>query len=106
MPKSPSQSQRAYLWGVAYPVLVAKTGIEAAHWNEYMLGEHGGWEVLDLFGKKRLIPKIRSSKMSAFEFAGFVDFIIGRAKLHGIDIPPPDPNLAQTTTDPATGTDR
>jgi hypothetical protein len=55
--------------------------------HEYFLGEHFGWETLEGFGRKRLRPLKRSSKLSTAEFAAFVDFIQRKAAELGIYIP-------------------
>ena len=88
--KRRSDSQNRYLWGVAYAELARVTGQPAEDWHEYMLGEHYGWESVDMLGRKKLRPIRRSSKLSTQEFAEHVEFIQSRAAEHGIYIP--DPN--------------
>jgi hypothetical protein len=85
-----SDNQNRYLWGVAYKALKDATGQPAEDWHDYMLGEHFGWEEYDLFGKKKIRPRNRSSKLTTMEFMDFVNFIQMRAAEHGIYIP--DPN--------------
>jgi len=85
-----SHEQNAYLWGVVYATLAQATGQEADDWHEYWLGEYFGWDETELFGRKRLKPKRRSSKLSSVEFAGYVEFIAMRAAEHGIYIPAPN----------------
>jgi hypothetical protein len=55
-----------------------------------MLGEHFGWETLEGFGRKRMRPIRRSSKLSTMEFQDYVAFIQQKAAELGIVIP--DPN--------------
>jgi len=88
--KTRSDQQNRYLWGVAYKTLQDATGQEAQDWHEYMLGEHFGWEEYEMFGKRKIRPKQRSSKLTTMEFMDFVDFIQRRAAEYGVYIP--DPN--------------
>jgi len=88
--KRRSDQQNRYLWGVAYKTLQDATGQEAEDWHDYMLGEHFGWEESELFGKRKLRPRGRSSTLSTTEFMDFVEFIQRRAAENGIYIP--DPN--------------
>lgn len=90
MSKPASQAQRAYLRGVAYPILVREVGGEVSDWNEYFLGEYSGWTVIDLFGLKRRKPIKRSTDMTAFEYSGLVEFVIKRAAENGVIVPPPN----------------
>lgn len=88
-----SDSQNAYLWGVVYRTIL-KSG-ELAGWSnedlhDYFLGEHFGWETLSGFGRKRLRPLRRSSKLSTVEFMDFVGFI--QLKMAEVGIYVPDPN--------------
>lgn len=92
-----SHQQNAYLWGGIYPAILKAGGNALAGWteddlHEYVLGECFGWETVTGFGKKRMRPKRRSSKLSKTEFMGFVDFIHRTMAGHGIFIPDPDPD--------------
>ncbi len=92
-----SQQQNRALWGLAYDTILKQGGESMAGWetqdlHEYFLGEHFGWEVVELFGKTRQRPIKRSSKLSKSEFAGFFDFIQRKAAEFGVQIPDPDPN--------------
>ena len=89
-----SDDQNRYLWGVVYATLRDATGQDADDWHEYMLGEWAGWEECELFGRKRLKPKRRSSKLSTGEFADYIAFIQQRAAENGIYIPDPNERLA------------
>ena len=73
-----SDAQNRYLWGVCYQTILDAPGMEG--WNkddvhQYMLGEHFGWETVEMFGKKRLRPLRRSSRLSKLEFMDYVAFI-------------------------------
>ncbi len=92
-----SQQQNRALWGLAYDTILKQGGESMAGWemqdlHEYFLGEHFGWEVVELFGKTRQRPIKRSSKLSKSEFASFFDFIQRKAAEFGVQIPDPDPN--------------
>lgn len=89
-----SDDQNRYLWGVCYPALREATGQDVDDWHEYMLGEWAGWEEFEMFGRKRLRPRRRSSKLSTVEFADYVAFVQLRAAEHGIFIPDPDARMA------------
>jgi hypothetical protein len=87
-----STQQNAYLWGVCYATILREGGEALRGWSsddlhEYFLGEHFGWETLEGFGRKRLRPLKRSSKLSTAEFAAFVDFIQRKAAELGIYVP-------------------
>lgn len=86
-----SDQQNRYLWGVAYATLAKCTGQPAEDWHEYMLGEHFGWEEASFFGRKKIRPRGRSSKLSTVEFAEYVAFIQQRAAENGVWIPDPEP---------------
>lgn len=86
-----SDEQNRYLWGVAYKILGDAIGCTTAEVHEFMLGEHFGWEKLEILGRTKLRPMRRSAKLSTVEFAEYVDAIQRRAALHGILIPDPDP---------------
>mgnify|MGYP000231567615 CR=1 FL=1 len=86
-----SLMQNAYLWGVVYPAFLSfLPGWDADDLHEYFLGEHFGWEVVEGFGRKRMKPIKRSSKLNKMEFADFVDFIQRKGAEMGVYVP--DPN--------------
>jgi len=88
--KRRSDEQNRYLWGVCYAALRDATGQPPEDWHEYMLGEWAGWEETSLFGRKRLRPMRRSSKLTTGEFADYVAFVQQRAAENGVYIPDPD----------------
>ena len=90
--KRRSQDQNAYLWGVVYKTLGDATGNDADDLHAYFLGEWAGWEVIDVMGQQRRVPKRRSSKLTTVEFSDYVAFIQQRAaETVGVFIPDPDP---------------
>jgi hypothetical protein len=92
-----SDNQNRYLWGVIY-----KTILDAAHlqgWDaedlhEYLLGEWGGWEVLEGFDRKRMKPLRRSSSLTRDEFGEFIAFIQRKMAEQGIYIPDANKEMA------------
>ena len=81
--------------GVCYPTILETGGEALAGWtkddlHDYFLGEHFGWETIEGFGRKRIKPIRRSSKLSTMEFVDFVDFIQMKAAELGIYIPSPN----------------
>ena len=94
-----SNSQNAYLWGVCYPTLLkaggnALDGWDATDLHEYFLGEHFGWETISGFGRMRMKPLRRSSRLTTAEFADYVDFIQRKAAEIGVYIPDPNEEFA------------
>lgn len=86
-----SNEQNAYLWGVVYETIKQHLpGWDADDIHEYCLGEWSGWETLEGFGRKRLRPIRRSSKLTTSEFMDFVGFVQRTMAEKGIYIP--DPN--------------
>ena len=85
-----SLEQNRALWGVIYPaVLQHLPGWDADDLHEYFLGEWSGWEIIEGFGRKRMRPVRRSSKLSTAEFADYIAFIQRRMAEHGIYVPDP-----------------
>ena len=90
--KRRSQDQNAALWGVAYKTLSDATGNDPDDLHTFFLGEWAGWEVVDVMGQKRRVPKRRSSKLTTAEFSEFYAFIQQRsAETVGVYVPDPDP---------------
>jgi hypothetical protein len=90
-----SEQQNRYLWGVVYATLLkaggeALAGWDAADLHEYFLGEHFGWEKLVGFGKTRIRPMRRSSRLNKQEFSDFLAFVQRKAAELGVVIPDPD----------------
>lgn len=93
-----SQSQNRYLWGCVYPSILTGGGEALAGWHaedlhEYFLGECFGWETLDGFGRKRMKPLRRSSRLNKTEFSDYVGFIQRKAAELGVYIPDPQEAL-------------
>jgi hypothetical protein len=85
-----SNEQNAYLWGVVYKsILQHLPGWDADDLHEYFLGECFGWETLEGFGRKRLKPVRRSSRLSTLEFSDYVGFIQRTMAAKGIYVPDP-----------------
>lgn len=89
-----SDAQNAFLWAVCYPSILEGGGEALRGWtandlHEFFLGECFGWEVVEGFGRKRMKPLRRSSKMTKQEFSDYIGFIESRAADMGIIIPEP-----------------
>lgn len=88
--KRRSNDQNAALWGVAYKALSDATGNDPEDLHTFFLGEWSGWEVIDVMGQQRRVPKRRSSKMTTVEFSEFYEFIQRRAAECGYYVPSPN----------------
>lgn len=83
-----SEQQNRYLWGVVYAEMLKHLpGWDAEDVHDYFLGEHFGWEVIEGFGRKRMKPIRRSSRLNKQEFADYIAFIQRKAAELGVFIP-------------------
>lgn len=83
-----SDAQNAYLWGVVYEAILEHLpGWDKDDVHEYCLGEWSGWEMIEGFGRRRMRPIRRSSKLTTIEFMTFIDFIQRTMAEKGIYIP-------------------
>jgi hypothetical protein len=83
-----SGPQNALLWAL-YDDAIKAGGETLGGWtrddvHEFMLGEYHGWEVHEAFGRKRMKPVKRSSRLSKSEFSDFVEFVVRKFAEHGI----------------------
>jgi len=83
-----SSPQNALLWAL-YEDAIEKGGEALGGWgkddvHEYMLGEFFGWDKREAFGRTRLKPKKRSSRLTKTQFSEFVEFIVRRFAEHGV----------------------
>jgi hypothetical protein len=90
-----SNQQNRYLFGVVYAEILKQGKLEG--WtvhevHDYCLGEHFGWETVVGFGRKKVRPIRRSSRLNKQEFTDFIAFIQQRMAEHGIVVPDPDPD--------------
>lgn len=91
-----SIAQNKYLWGVVYPAIQKHLqGWSAEDIHDYCLGECFGWETLEGFGRRRMRPIRRSSKLSTTEFMDYVADIQQRMAGHGIYVPDPNEDLGE-----------
>lgn len=88
--KRRSNDQNAALWGVAYKALSDATGNDPDDLHQFFLGEWSGWDVIDVMGQQRRVPKRRSSKLTTAEFSDFYEFIQRRAAECGYNVPSPN----------------
>jgi hypothetical protein len=93
-----SELQNRTLWWV-YDNILKIGGETMGGWDredlhEFFLLEHFGARTCSVFGRKRLKPNRRSSKLSKIEFAELVDFIYRFMRKQGVELPLPDPEMA------------
>lgn len=86
--KTRTGEQNRLLWALYADVLDAG-GEMLGGWtkedlHEWALGEWGGWESVCAFGRTRLRPLRRSSKLSTTDFAEFVEWLVRKMAEHGI----------------------
>ena len=75
-----SVEQNALLWSL-YDDILERGGEAMGGWtkddlHQFFLIEHFGSETRKIFGKRRLVPRRRSSRLSKLEFSAFVDFVV------------------------------
>ena len=92
-PKTNQQSR--YLFGVVYPMIMEAAGESLRGFtrediHEWLLGEIWGWETLEGFGRKRLRPLKRTSRMTKEEFTEYLYGIENKCIELGIG-PLPEP---------------
>lgn len=94
-----SGQQNKFLWAVMYPTILEAGGEMLKGWtaddlHEYFLGEVYGWEVVEGFGRKRMRPVRRSSRLTKTEFTDYLEAISARCSELGIVIPEPSYDVA------------
>jgi hypothetical protein len=93
-----STDQNALLWAL-YDDVLERGGESLAGWtkedlHEFALGEYFGWERHEAFGRVRLKPVRRSSRLTKTEFADFVEAFVRKMAEHGIVLDLPDEKAA------------
>ena len=86
-----SSAQNRYLWAI-YDHIIKVGGETMGGWtkedlHDFFLGEHFGWEKVQLFGRFRLKPIKRSSNLSKMDFADFIAYIQHYMAERGVVIP-------------------
>jgi hypothetical protein len=89
-----TNDQNALLWAL-YDDVLKQGGETLGGWtredlHEYCLGEWFGWDEHKAFGRTRLKPKRRSSRLTKMEFSDFVEFVVQRMAEHGIVLQLPE----------------
>ena len=92
-PKTNQQSR--YLFGVVYPMIMEAAGESLRGFtrddlHDFFLGEIWGWETIEGFGRKRLRPLKRTSRMTKQEFTEYLYGIENKCIEMGIG-PLPEP---------------
>lgn len=83
-----TSDQNKLLWAL-YDDAIKKGGEALGGWNrtdvhEFMLGEFWGWDKCTAFGRTRLKPKKRSSRLTKQEFSEYVEFVVRKFAEHGV----------------------
>jgi hypothetical protein len=96
-----SNEQNALLWRL-YTDILSLGGESLGGWtkddlHEYCLGEWAGWDRCEAFGRVRLKPKRRSSRLTKSEFGDYLDFVCRRMAEHGIVLSLPGDALLCTS---------
>jgi hypothetical protein len=83
-----TSEQNKLLWAL-YGDALEKGGESLGGWtsqdvHEYMLGEFFGWDKRTAFGRTRLKPKKRSSRLTKTQFSEFVEFVVHRFAEYGV----------------------
>lgn len=99
-PHKPTRSgeQNRYLWSI-YGFILDAGGEDLGGWtkddlHEFFLMEHFGHEVKRIFGRKRLVPLRRSSKLNKQEFTDFIETIARFMAERGVYVPTPQDDEA------------
>lgn len=83
-----SNDQNALLWAL-YSDALKQGGETLGGWttedvHEFMLGEFHGWQRCEAFGRVRMKPLKRSSRLTKQEFGDFLEFVVRKFAEHGI----------------------
>jgi hypothetical protein len=85
-----SLSQNALLWAIYDEIIKrggeAMGGWESSELHDFFLMEHYGAETVDIFGKRKLRPLRRSSKLTKMEFSDHVEFVLRFMAQRGVAI--------------------
>ena len=89
--KRRSLDQNAYIHAVPLKLMSEKTGYPVEDIKTYMCGEWSGWSESEVFGKKRVKPRLTTSQMNVEQMTEFIEFLIwyGADKM-GLLIPYPN----------------
>lgn len=92
--------QNALLWSL-YDEALEQGGETLGGWtkddiHEYMLGEFFGWDVCEAFGRKRMKPKKRSSRLTKTQFSEYIAFVVQRFAEHGVVLDLPEDPITES----------
>jgi hypothetical protein len=83
-----TNDQNALLWAL-YEDVLSKGGETLGGWtkndlHEHFLGEHFGWEIREALGRKKQVPRHRSSRLTKAEFSDFLESVVRKCAEYGI----------------------
>lgn len=89
-----SDPQNRYLWSL-YDYIIRTGGESMAGWtrddlHDFFLINHFGGETKQLFGKRRITPVRRSSRLNKQEFTDYVESIMRFMAERGVYLPSPE----------------
>lgn len=89
-----SDAQNRTLWWL-YDEIIEHGGEAMRGWTKdelhtFFCGERFGWETVDIFGRKKIRPARRSSRLSKMEFAELMEFIYRFMAERGVVLPTPN----------------
>lgn len=92
-----TERQNSLIWAVYTDIIKrggeAMQGYQKEELHEFFLGLHFGIEEREVFGRVRVVPKQRSSKLSRKDFGEFVDHIVQFMAERGVVIVNPTEEL-------------
>lgn len=94
-----SLPQNSYLWSI-YEYILKRGGEDLGGWtkddlHEFFLIEHFGGETRELFGRKRIKPLNRSSRLNKQDFTDLLETICRFMAQRGMCIPTPEEDWEQ-----------
>lgn len=89
-----SLPQNKFLWAI-YGYIIKVGGEAMRGWttddlHTFFLGEHFGWEEKRIFGRRKMVPVRRSSRLNKQEFTDYVDGIASFMASQGVYVPTPE----------------
>jgi hypothetical protein len=70
-----SLDQNAYIHAVPLKIISEHTGYSMDEIKEYLCGEFTGWEEHEVFGKKKVRPRLTTSQMNTKQMTDFIEWM-------------------------------